>query len=227
MKTLMERLGYTFRDETLLRTALTHPSYGGDRHVPHYQRLEFLGDAVLQLAISRFLFEHYADQEGKLSRARARLVCEESLFEASKQYGLGGYLILSPGEERTGGRERPSILADVMEAIFAAVYLDGGWDEAEALILRALEKPLRDHPVNRKVDYDYKSLLQILTQKEYGAMPTYELVAQTGEQHRPTFVMRVLLDGRELARGSGHSKHSAQQEAAQAAYNQLKGSAGC
>ena len=227
MKTLMERLGYVFRDETLLRTALTHPSYGGDRHVPHYQRLEFLGDAVLQLAISRFLFEHYADQEGTLSRARARLVCEESLFEASKQYGLGDYLILSPGEERTGGRERPSILADVMEAIFAAVYLDGGWAEAEALILRALEKPLRDHPVNRKVDYDYKSLLQILTQKDYGAMPSYELVEQTGEQHRPTFVMRVLLDGKELARGSGHSKHAAQQEAAQAAYNQLKGSAGC
>ena len=227
MKTLMERLGYAFHDETLLRTALTHPSYGGDRHVPHYQRLEFLGDAVLQLAISRFLFEHYADQEGTLSRARARLVCEESLFEASKQYGLGEYLILSPGEERTGGRERPSILADVMEAVFAAVYLDGGWEEAEALILRALEKPLRDHPVNRRVDYDYKSLLQILTQKEHGAMPTYELVERTGEAHRPTFVMRVLLDGRELARGSGHSKHAAQQEAAQAAYNQLKGSAPC
>ncbi|MBR3503369.1 MAG: ribonuclease III [Clostridia bacterium] len=227
MKTLMDRLGYVFHDETLLRTALTHPSYGGDRHVPHYQRLEFLGDAVLQLAISRFLFEHYTDQEGTLSRARARLVCEESLFEASKQFGLGEYLILSPGEERTGGRERPSILADVMEAIFAAVYLDGGWDQAEALILRALEKPLRNHPVNRKVDYDYKSLLQILTQKEHGAMPTYELVERTGEQHRPTFVMRVMLDGCELARGSGHSKHAAQQEAAQAAYNQLKGSADC
>ncbi len=226
MKTLMERLGYVFRDETLLRTALTHPSYGGDRHVPHYQRLEFLGDAVLELAISRFLFEHFSDQEGTLSRARARLVCEESLFEASKQYGLGDYVILSPGEERTGGRERPSILADVMEAIFAAVYLDGGWDEAEALILRALEKPLKDHPVNRRVDYDYKSLLQILTQKDYGAMPAYELVERTGEEHRPTFVMRVLLEGRELARGSGHSKHSAQQEAAQAAYYQLKGSAG-
>ena len=225
MKTLMERLGYTFRDETLLKTALTHPSYGGDRHVPHYQRLEFLGDAVLQLAISRFLFEHYPDQEGKLSRARARLVCEESLAEASQQYHLGDYLILSPGEERTGGRERPSILADAMEAIFAAVYLDGGWDEAEALILRALAKPLRDHPVDRELDYDYKSLLQIVTQRDYGEMPVYELIERTGEEHRPTFTMRVTLNGRELGRGSGHSKHAAQQQAAQNAYNQLKGSA--
>ena len=200
MKTLMERLGYMFRDETLLKTALTHPSYGGDRHVPHYQRLEFLGDAVLQLAVSRFLFEHYADQEGTLSRARARLVCEESLAEASKQFRLGDYVILSPGEERTGGRERPSILADVMEAVFAAVYLDGGWDEAEALILRALEKPLSDHPVNRRVDYDYKSLLQIVTQRDYGGMPAYELVERTGEEHLPTFVMRVTLNGRELGR---------------------------
>ena len=226
MKTLMERLGYVFHDETLLHTALTHPSYGGDKHVPHYQRLEFLGDAVLQLAISRFLYEHYADQEGKLSRARARLVCEESLAEASRQYHLGDYIILSPGEERTGGRDRPSILADVMEAVFAAVYLDGGWDAAEALILRALAEPLKNHPVNRKVDYDYKSLLQILTQRDYGEAPTYELVERTGEEHRPTFVMRAVLAGRELGRGSGHSKHAAQQQAAQAAYNQLKGSAG-
>ena len=227
MKTLMERLGYMFRDKTLLKTALTHPSYGGDRHVPHYQRPEFLGDAVLQLAVSRFLFEHYADQEGTLSRARARLVCEESLAEASKQFRLGDYVILSPGEERTGGRERPSILADVMEAVFAAVYLDGGWDEAEALILRALEKPLSDHPVNRRVDYDYKSLLQIVTQRDYGEMPAYELVERTGEEHLPTFVMRVTLKGRELGRGSGHSKQAAQQQAAQNAYNRLKGSAGC
>ncbi len=227
MKTLMERLGYTFRDEGLLRTALTHPSYGGDKHVPHYQRLEFLGDAVLQLAVSRFLFEHYADQEGMLSRARARLVCEASLAEASKQYSLGDYVILSPGEERNGGRERPSILADVMEAVFAAVYLDGGWEEAEALILRALEKPLRDHPVNRGVDYDYKSLLQIITQRDFGEMPVYELVERTGEAHLPTFVMRAVLGGRELGRGSGHSKQAAQQQAAQNAYNQLKGSAGC
>ena len=178
----------------------------------------------MQLAISRFLFDHYPDQEGKLSRARARLVCEDSLFEASHQYHLGDYLILSSGEERMGGRERPSILADVMEAIFAAVYLDGGYDQAEALILRTLDQPLHNHPVDRKLDYDYKSLLQILTQKDGGATPVYELVARTGEDHCPTFVMRVMLNGEELARGEGHSKQAAQQQAAQTAYNQLKGS---
>ncbi len=225
MKSLMSRLGYTFHDETLLKTALTHPSCSGERHIPNYQRLEFLGDAVLQLAISRFLFDHYADQEGKLSRARARLVCEESLFEASRQYHLGDYLLLSLGEERMGGRERPSILADVMEALFAAVYLDGGYEQAEALILRTLDKPLHNHPVNRQLDYDYKSLLQIHTQKENGTTPSYELVARTGEDHCPTFIVRVMLGERELARGEGHSKQAAQQQAAQAAYNQLKGSA--
>ena len=225
MKNLMVRLGYTFRDESLLKTALTHPSFGGDHHVPHYQRLEFLGDAVLQLAISRFLFEHYPDQEGKLSRARARLVCEESLYEASKQLSLGDYVLLSVGEEHSGGRDKPSILSDVMEAIFAAVYLDGGYDEAEKLILRVLDGPLHNHPVDPKLDYDYKSLLQITTQKECGKTPVYELVSRRGEAHCPTFVMRVMLDGRELAQGSGSSKQAAQQQAAQIAYTQLKGSA--
>ena len=224
MESLMSRLGYTFRNQSLLETALTHPSCSGERHVPSYQRLEFLGDAVLQLTISRFLFDHYPDQEGKLSRARARLVCEESLFEASHQYHLGDYLILSSGEEHMGGRERPSILADVMEAIFAAVYLDGGYDQAEKLILRALDKPLHNHPVDRKLDYDYKSLLQILTQRETGITPSYELVERSGEDHCPTFVMRVMLGEKELARGEGHSKQAAQQQAAQTAYNQLKGS---
>ena len=224
-KELGRRLGHAFADEKLLHTALTHPSYGGDRHVPHYQRLEFLGDAVLQLAVSRYLYEHSPEPEGRLSRARAKLVCEEALARAARRYGVGAYLILSPGEEKTGGRDRESILADVMEALFAAVYLDGGWEEAEALVLRALAPELRARPDTSAQDYDYKSLLQIMTQRQGGTTPQYELVEQRGEPHMPTFVMRATLDGREIGRGEGHSKQAAQQMAAQDAYQKLKGSA--
>lgn len=222
---LMDRIGHDFTDATLLQTALTHPSYGGDKHVPHYQRLEFLGDAVLQLAVSRYLYEHSPEPEGRLSRARAKLVCEETLAEAARRYRVGEHLILSPGEEKTGGRDRDSILADVMEALFAAVYLDGGWAEAEALVLRALDGPLHAHRDSASQDYDYKSLLQILTQRNGGATPVYDMVSQSGEPHQPTFVMRAMLDGREIGRGEGHSKQAAQQMAAQDAYQKLKGSA--
>lgn len=223
----MDRLGYQFKDAQLLRTALTHPSLGGDKHIPHYQRLEFLGDAVLELAVSRYLFTHYPNvQEGKLTFARARLVREETLFAASKKFSLSEFILLSPGEENTGGRNKPSIVADVMEAVFAAVYIDGGYEAAEALILRALKESLSGDPFSDVTDY--KSRLQMLTQKHGGRTPVYELVSASGEAHKPTFVMRVLLDGQPLAEGAGSSKQAAQQQAAQIAYNKLKGSAnGC
>ena len=222
---LEQRLRYVFSNKDLLIVALTHPSYSGDRHIANYQRLEFLGDAVLQLAVSRYLYEHSPEPEGRLSRARARLVCESALAEAARRYGLGEYVILSPGEEKTGGRDRDSILSDVMEAVFAAVYLDGGWPQAEELVLRTLDRPLHEHRAGQSQDYDYKSLLQILTQKEDGSIPVYELVEQRGEPHLPTFVMRATLHGQTIGRGEGHSKQAAQQMAAQDAYDRLKGSA--
>lgn len=224
MKTLMKRLGYQFRDVSLLETALTHPSLGGEKHIPHYQRLEFLGDAVLELAVSRYLFTHYPDvQEGKLTFARARLVREETLFAASKKFGLAEFIRLSVGEEHTGGREKPSIVSDVMEAVFAAVYLDGGYEQAEALILTALSEALSGDPFTGTTDH--KSRLQMFTQKNGGSTPVYELVSTSGAAHKPTFTMRVLLDGRELAIGTGSNKQAAQQQAAEIAYNILKGSA--
>ncbi len=223
----MERLGYYFKDERLLETALTHPSLGGDKHIPHYQRLEFLGDAVLELAVSRYLFTHFPNvQEGKLTFARARLVREETLFAASMKFGLGEFIRLSPGEEHTGGRKKPSIVSDVMEAVFAAVYLDGGYEEAERLILYALKEALSGDPFSGVTDH--KSRLQMLTQKNGGRTPVYELVSASGEAHKPVFTMRVKLDGQPLAEGSGSSKQAAQQAAAEIAYNKLKGSAnGC
>ncbi len=227
MKKLMDLLGYQFKNPTLLETALTHPSLGGDKHIPHYQRLEFLGDAVLELAVSRYLFTHYPSvQEGKLTLARARLVREETLYAASKQFGLSKFIRLSAGEENTGGRSKPSIVSDVMEAVFAAVYLDSGYEEAERLILRTLHDALSGNPFADAADY--KSRLQELTQKNGGATPTYELISASGEPHCPTFTMRVMLQGKTLAEGSGRSKQAAAQQAAQIAYNKLKGSAnGC
>ena len=224
MNTLMDRLGYHFKDITLLETALTHPSLGGDKHIPHYQRLEFLGDAVLELAVSRYLFTHYPKvQEGKLTLARARLVREETLYAASKQFDLNKFIRLSLGEEHTGGRNKPSIIADVMEAVFAAVYLDSGYEEAEKLILRALHDELSGDPFAQAADY--KSRLQELTQKNGGTTPVYQLISASGEPHCPTFTMRVMLHGETLAEGSGRSKQAAAQQAAQLAYNKLKGNA--
>ncbi len=224
MNALMDALGYRFRDISLLQTALTHPSLSGEKHAPNYQRLEFLGDAVLELAVSRYLFTRYPDvQEGKLTFARARLVREETLFAAAARFSLSDYIRLSAGEEHTGGRHKPSIVSDVMEAVFAAVYLDGGYDEAERLILSALASALAGDPFQGVTDY--KSRLQMFTQKNGGSTPVYELVSAAGEPHQPVFTMRVLLDGEALAEGTGSSKQAAQQQAAETAYHKLKGSA--
>ena len=144
MRELCEKLGYAFRNPKLLETALTHPSFGGDHHVPHYQRLEFLGDAVLELAVSDYLYRELPDvDEGKLTRIRAALVREETLCSAARRIGLGRFIRLSVGEERSGGRDKPSILSDVMEAVFAAVYLDGGFGCAVEVVSRVLGSELR------------------------------------------------------------------------------------
>jgi len=216
---LQERLGYRFHDEALLLTALTHPSYGGDYHTEHYQRLEFLGDAVLELAVSRYLYlERPQLTEGQLSRLRSSLVREETLCEAARGYGLGALIRLSVGEERGGGRDKPSILADVMESVIAAVYLDGGMDEAFGLVVRALGDRLDDDDPDA---LDAKTRLQEVLQAGGGEAPAYELTGVDGPPHLPVFHMRVLVGETELGRGSGPSKRQAQQYAARAALKNL------
>ncbi len=216
---LEERLNYRFRDKALLQTALTHPSYGGDYHTEHYQRLEFLGDAVLQLAVSRYLYlERPQLQEGQLSRLRASLVREETLSEVARVFALGPMIRLSVGEERGGGSEKPSILADVMESVIAAVYLDGGMDEAFALVRRALGDRLDDDDPDA---LDAKTRLQEVLQAGGGEAPCYELTGVDGPPHLPVFHMRVLVGDAELGHGSGSSKRQAQQYAARAALKKL------
>ena len=219
MKALCRKLGYEFKDINLLETALTHPSYGGDHHVPHYQRLEFLGDAVLELAISRYLFFEFPEiDEGKLTRIRAGLVREETLCRAAQRLQLGRYIRLSVGEDRSGGREKPSILCDVMEAVLAAVYLDGGFDEAVRVIRLALAEDL--HPRMLEDHLDAKSRLQEILQRT-GEMPRYEFVSMEGPPHAPVFRYRAVTEDRALGEGTGSSKQQAQQEAARDALRKL------
>ena len=220
MKSLCKRLGYEFKDIKLLETALTHPSYGGDHHVPHYQRLEFLGDAVLELAISRYLYFEFPEvDEGKLTRIRAGLVREETLCRAARRLELGRFIRLSVGEDRSGGRDKPSILCDVMEAVLAAVYLDGGFDCAVDVIRRALAEDL--HPRMLEDHLDAKSRLQEILQRD-GDMPVYEFISMEGPPHAPLFRYAVTLNGQALGEGKGTSKQNAQQDAARDALKKLE-----
>ena len=219
MKALCKKLGYIFKDNGLLETALTHPSFGGDHHVPHYQRLEFLGDAVLELAISRYLYFEFPEvDEGKLTRIRAGLVREETLCRAAQRLELGRYIRLSVGEDRSGGRLKPSILCDVMEAVLAAVYLDGGFDEAVKVIRLALAEDL--HPRMLEDHLDAKSRLQEIMQRT-GDMPKYEFVSMEGPPHAPEFRYRVVAEDKLLGEGAGTSKQHAQQAAARDALRRL------
>lgn len=209
-------LGYRFRDPGLMEAALTHPSYGGDHHVEHYQRLEFLGDAVLELHVSEALYRQFPSApEGKLTRMRADLVCEAALSQAAARLGLDARIRLSVGEERSGGRRKPSILCDVMEAVIGAVYLDGGREAASALIERAIGDRIREGSASAD-HLDAKSRLQALMQSR-GLMPEYRLIAHEGPDHLPVFRYEVCSDGKTLGAGEGHSKQAAQIEAAQRA----------
>ena len=219
IKDLEAKLNYRFKDPKLLETALTHPSFGGDHHVPHYQRLEFLGDAVLELAVSRYLFFELPEvDEGKLTRIRAYLVREETLCRAASRLGLGNFIRLSVGEERSGGRSKPSILCDVAEAVLAAVYLDGGFDAAVQIISMILKDELR--PEVLKDHLDAKSRLQELMQRD-GGMPAYEFISVEGPPHAPVFSYRVMDGDRELGSGKGTSKQNAQQAAARDALKRM------
>ena len=218
MQTQMKTMGYTFRHESLLRQALTHPSMGKNDN----QRLEFLGDAVLQLVVSDMLYaSHPSDQEGLLTHQRALLVCEAALSQVARNLGIGQALIMDHGEEITGGREKPSVLCDAMEAVLAAVYLDGGMEEARRIVRNFWPKP---EEVHRPMQ-DSKGLLQEYLQKDGGDGPTYAITGQTGPAHDPQFQAVVSKDGKILGHGQGRSKKEAEKAAALDALNQIHSAA--
>jgi ribonuclease-3 len=221
---LQTRLGYRFRDVELLRLALTHPSVAHEQGVPIQtnQRLEFLGDAVLQLVLTCELYEKFpAFDEGPLTKARAKLVNRRTLAERGRGLGLGPHLIVSRGEELHGGRERPSALADSYEALLGAIFLDGGFDVAREFILREFSQafgslaviPILENP---------KGELQELLQAVSPAAPEYRVVSATGPDHDRVFECTVHHHGVELARGRGKSKKAAESEAALAALEVLR-----
>ncbi len=218
--TMLERLiGHTFADIGLLDLAMTHPSYALQHKCKDNQRLEFLGDAVLELSVSRVLYHKFPKlKEGQLTRRRAALVCEANLAEAARRFALGSFLKLDRGEEVVGGRENPSILADTMEAVIAAVYLDGGMEEAQKLIDLAMD----DYEPKETRERDAKSALQEYLQSLGEETPHYEIIAQDGPPHARVFTARVLrADGTELGSGQGARKQRAEEAAAQMAMKTL------
>ena len=224
MQDLEGRLGYTFRRPALLENALYHSSYANEHRsagVGSNERLEFLGDAVLGLVTAEYLYGKHPDlPEGDLTRIRAALVCEESLYEVAQYLGLGQYLRLGRGEELGGGRQRPSILADATESVFAAVYLDGGMDAARELIHRVLLDKEQEEQVEER-RRDYKTELQELVQRKPDQTLRYEMLGATGPDHAREFSFRVTLNGRTVGTGRGRSKKEAEQSAARCALEQL------
>lgn len=217
---LEESIGYSFKKKYLLNRALTHSSYAnqwGLSYVEHNERLEFLGDSVLSLVVSEYIFKKYKNKpEGKLTKIRASIVCESSLYKQAKKLGLGGYLLIGKGEEVTGGRERMSILADAYEALIAAIYIDGGQRSAEKFILEELTESI-EKMVAMAGASDYKSRLQENVQREQGMNIKYEIISESGPAHNRIFHARVSINNKEAGRGSGRSKKEAEQEAARSA----------
>ncbi len=223
MSELERRLGYTFRNKDLLKHALTHSSYANEKQTPERsnERLEFLGDAVLSVIVSDYLYKEHPDfPEGELTRLRSSLVCEEALHGYSGELGLGEFLLLGKGERLTGGGERPSILADTFEAVLAAIYLDGGMEPARQHVLRFVVKAEESHPVRSA---DYKTALQEFVQRDPAASVRYELAGESGPDHNKVFTVNALRGDEVIGTGSGHSKKQAEQDAARHALEHLRG----
>ncbi len=215
MNKLEEKIGYHFRDRELLQTALTHSSYANEKHgeAQSYERLEFLGDSILGLVTAEFLYTHEPRlPEGRMTRLRAELVCEVSLHKTALELSLGRYMRLGRGEEHTGGRERPSILADMVEAIIAAMYLDSGMEQARSFIMDRVLRDVEFGDSHRSADY--KTRLQELVQRKSSQVITYRLKDESGPDHDKTFTFEVLINGETCGEGSGKTKKEAEQMAA-------------
>ena len=224
MNALEERLGYSFRNRALLETALTHSSYANENRASGIvcnERLEFLGDSVLGVTVAAFLYRRFPDMpEGRMTRLRAELVCEQSLHRVALELHLGEYLRLGKGEEHNGGRDRPSILSDAVEAVIAAMYLDADMDTAAGFIHRCLLDDV--HTIEAPSFIDYKTALQELIQRRSGQTLSYELVSEDGPDHAKTFEMQVRLNGDSIGRGIGRTKKEAEQSAAANALEALQ-----
>lgn len=222
MDKLEEKIGYHFHNRELLRQAMTHSSYANEMgDSPCYERLEFLGDSILGAVTAEFLYRYEpALPEGRMTRLRAELVCESALHKTALRLELGTFMRLGRGEERTGGRERVSVLADMVESVIAAIYLDGGMDEARKFIMAQVLADAEITPAHRSADY--KSELQEWVQKKNDRRIRYELLEATGPDHHKFFRYAVLVNDEVVGEGSGYSKKEAEQQAAGAALQVLR-----
>ena len=223
MEGLEEKIGYSFKNRELLRTALTHSSYANERHgdSQSYERLEFLGDSILGLVTAEYLYAHEPRlPEGRMTKLRAELVCENSLHQVALRLELGRHMRLGRGEEHTGGRQRPSILADMVEAIIAAMYLDSGMEQSRRFILDMI---LKDAPIDGShPNADYKTQLQELVQRRSDQHISYAMTGESGPDHNKTFSFSVSINGVVAGEGSGRTKKEAEQMAAMKALEALK-----
>lgn len=214
LQILQEKIGYQFKEKSLLRQAMTHSSYANEQHMNKLEcneRLEFLGDAVLEIVSSDFLFHKFSDMpEGDLTKIRASMVCEPTLAYCAAEIELGGFLLLGKGEETTGGRERNSIVSDAMEALIGAVYLDGGFATAKELIHRFILNDME----HKKLFFDSKTILQEMVQSQYEETLNYQLLNEDGPDHNKSFEVSARIGDREIGRGVGRTKKAAEQVAA-------------
>lgn len=219
MTDLQNKIGYQFKNPALLNEALTHSSYANEhksQHIKYNERLEFLGDSVLSIVVSDYIYKNCPElPEGELTKLRASLVCEKSLYEFAKKIDLGKYLILSKGERHNGGADRPSILSDAFEALIAAIYIDGGIAPASKHILNFVIPAIKNS--KKKKINDYKTTLQEIIQKNPGEKLEYVLVKESGPDHNKHFVVEVHLNSNVIGKGGGRSKKEAEQQAAREA----------
>ena len=223
VKELEEKIGYNFKDSHLLRHAVTHSSYVNEKHMKKAdcnERLEFLGDAVLELISSEYLFfENQTMPEGELTKLRASMVCEKALAFCARDLELGSYLLLGKGEDATGGRFRESITSDALEALIGAIYLDGGLANAKEFIHRFILNDIE----HKQLFYDSKTILQEMIQATAGAHLEYEILREEGPDHHKVFEVRALSGGEELGRGTGGTKKAAEAVAAYHGILKLRG----
>ena len=222
LKELQNTIGYSFKNDRLLSHALTHSSYANEKHwdkTKCNERLECLGDAVLELLSSDFLFKNYPTMpEGEMTKLRASLVCEPTLAFCAEAISLGDYLYLGKGEDLTGGRKRPSVVSDAMEAMIGAIYLDGGLANAKEFVLRFILNDIE----HKQLFYDSKTILQEMVQAEFKDSLVYELLKEEGPDHNKTFEVSVKVGGRVIGRGVGRTKKAAEQVAAYHGICELK-----
>lgn len=222
LKELEEKISYHFQDKHLLAQALTHSSYANEHRLDHNhcnERLEFLGDAVLEIVTSDFLYHKYTEKpEGDLTKIRASIVCEPTLAYCAEAINLGSYLFLGKGEDATGGRNRNSVVSDAMEAVIGAIYLDGGFASAKEFVLKFILNDLE----NKQLFYDSKTILQEIVQEKGTHLVEYRLMKEEGPDHNKSFTVDVLVSGQVMGTGVGHTKKAAEQEAAYQAIRKMK-----